>query len=58
MVSMEILRCVGQKEIHFLTTHVAMRLYCSSLCWSSQMRPEVDYAEGERKSGSEIFTMT
>lgn len=25
---------------------------------SSQMRPEFDHAERERKSGSEIFTMT
>lgn len=26
--------------------------------WSSQMRPEADHTERERKSGSEIFTMT
>lgn len=34
MVSIEILRCVGQKGMHFLTTHVAKRLYCSTSCKS------------------------
>lgn len=62
MVSMGVPGYVGQKEVHFITTHVSneviLQLALQKLVpWSSQMRPEGDQAERDRKSGNEIFTM-